>query len=207
LFDHHLLILLSRAKAGLIADLKNRVAEQGRLAEAAQAKTAELTKVEDALRGSRADLQAKQQTRQQLLARSLEQIKARRREIGGLERDEQRLGKLIADLAARRPRHATTKPPKARPAAPTAATVPDPTIVGGAFAALKGRLPYPVRGQIGNRFGMQRPEGGAPWKGVFFRAPEGAEVRTVAAGEIAYADWMRGFGNLLIAARRYCRGR
>jgi septal ring factor EnvC (AmiA/AmiB activator) len=33
---------------------------------------------------------------------------------------------------------------------------------------------------------------------VFFRAPEGAEVRTVAAGEIAYADWMRGFGNLLI---------
>ncbi len=198
LFDHHLLILLSRAKAGLIADLKNRVAEQGRLAEAAQAKTAELTKVEDALRGSRADLQAKQQTRQQLLARSLEQIKARRREIGGLERDEQRLGKLIADLAARRPRHATTKPPKARPAAPTAATVPDPTIVGGAFAALKGRLPYPVRGQIGNRFGMQRPEGGAPWKGVFFRAPEGAEVRTVAAGEIAYADWMRGFGNLLI---------
>ena len=198
LFDHHLLILLSRAKAGLIADLKHRVAEQGHLADAAQAKTAELAKVEEALRTSRADLQAKQQTRELLLARSLEQIKARRREIGILERDEQRLGSLIADLATRRPRHAAAVPPKARPAAPIPAASPDPAVVGSAFAALKGQLPYPIRGQIGNRFGTLRPEGGTPWKGVFFRAPEGAEVKAVAAGEIAYADWMRGFGNLLI---------
>jgi septal ring factor EnvC (AmiA/AmiB activator) len=37
------------------------------------------------------------------------------------------------------------------------------------------------------------------WKGVFIRAPLGAEVRAVAAGRVVFADWLRGFGNLLIA--------
>src|SRR3970040_894214 len=35
-------------------------------------------------------------------------------------------------------------------------------------------------------------------KGVFIRAPEGHPVRAIARGQVVYADWMRGFGNLLI---------
>ena len=35
-------------------------------------------------------------------------------------------------------------------------------------------------------------------KGVFIRAPQGQPVRAVAKGQVVYADWMRGFGNLLI---------
>jgi len=35
-------------------------------------------------------------------------------------------------------------------------------------------------------------------KGVFIRAPEGQPVRAIAGGQVVYADWMRGFGNLLI---------
>jgi septal ring factor EnvC (AmiA/AmiB activator) len=35
-------------------------------------------------------------------------------------------------------------------------------------------------------------------KGVFFRAPEGGGVRAVAGGRVVFADWMRGYGNLLI---------
>jgi len=33
---------------------------------------------------------------------------------------------------------------------------------------------------------------------LFIRAPEGEPVRAVAAGRVVFADWMRGFGNLLI---------
>jgi septal ring factor EnvC (AmiA/AmiB activator) len=33
---------------------------------------------------------------------------------------------------------------------------------------------------------------------VFFRAPEGADVHAIAAGRVVFADWLRGFGNLLI---------
>jgi septal ring factor EnvC (AmiA/AmiB activator) len=55
------------------------------------------------------------------------------------------------------------------------------------FSRLRGRLRLPVRGELTGRFG-----------GLFIRAPEGQPVRAVARGRVVYADWMRGFGNLLI---------
>ncbi len=44
---------------------------------------------------------------------------------------------------------------------------------------------------------MSRPEGGV-WRGIVLRAPEGAPVRAVAPGVVVYAEWLRGFGNLII---------
>ena len=35
-------------------------------------------------------------------------------------------------------------------------------------------------------------------KGIFIRAAEGADVRSVGDGQIVFADWLRGFGNLLV---------
>jgi murein hydrolase activator len=55
------------------------------------------------------------------------------------------------------------------------------------FSRLRGKLRLPVRGEPSTRFG-----------GLFIRAPEGRPVRAVARGQVVYADWMRGFGNLLI---------
>ena len=66
------------------------------------------------------------------------------------------------------------------------------------FSTLKGSLRLPVRGELAGRFGTPHPEGGISAKGVFIRAPEGEQVRAVGAGRVVYADWMRGFGNLLI---------
>jgi septal ring factor EnvC (AmiA/AmiB activator) len=55
-----------------------------------------------------------------------------------------------------------------------------------------------VRGELAGRFGGQRSAGSASAKGVFIRAAEGEPVRAVAPGRVVYADWMRGFGNLLV---------
>jgi septal ring factor EnvC (AmiA/AmiB activator) len=77
-------------------------------------------------------------------------------------------------------------PPMLGPAAPA-----------GAFAALKGRLASPVNGSVAARFGARRGDG-PTWKGTFIKAPEGTEVRAVAPGRVVHADWMRGFGNLII---------
>jgi septal ring factor EnvC (AmiA/AmiB activator) len=78
--------------------------------------------------------------------------------------------------------------------------VPDPAGAGSPapFPALKGSLRLPVRGELVGRYGAQRSEGTASAKGVFIRAPGGEAVRAVATGRVVYADWMRGFGNLLI---------
>ena len=55
----------------------------------------------------------------------------------------------------------------------------------------------PVRGTITEKFGNKRSDGPSG-KGLFIRAAEGAEIRAVAGGKVVFADWLRGFGNLII---------
>ncbi|WP_241119487.1 murein hydrolase activator EnvC family protein, partial [Achromobacter xylosoxidans] len=68
--------------------------------------------------------------------------------------------------------------------------------VGGGNGLRHG-LAAPVRGQVQGRFGVDRPDGGV-WRGIVLRAPEGTPVKVVAPGTVVYADWLRGFGNLII---------
>jgi septal ring factor EnvC (AmiA/AmiB activator) len=67
----------------------------------------------------------------------------------------------------------------------------------GAFSALRGQLRLPVRGELVARYGSKRGDG-LSWKGLFIRAPEGAEVKAVAGGQVVFSEWLRGFGNLII---------
>lgn len=67
---------------------------------------------------------------------------------------------------------------------------------GRAFKSLRGQLRLPVRGNLVSRFG-KRGDGPAS-KGLFIRTEEGAEVKAVAAGQVVFAEWLRGFGNLII---------
>ncbi len=73
----------------------------------------------------------------------------------------------------------------------------EPVASSGNFARLKGSLRLPARGTVAGRFGGSR-EGGGTWKGLFIRAGAGGDVKAVASGRVVFAEWMRGFGNLLI---------
>jgi septal ring factor EnvC (AmiA/AmiB activator) len=66
-----------------------------------------------------------------------------------------------------------------------------------AFRTLRGKLRLPVRGELVAKYGSRRDEGPS-WKGLFIRTEEGSEVKAVADGEVIFADWLRGFGNLVI---------
>ncbi|HEX9021315.1 MAG TPA: peptidoglycan DD-metalloendopeptidase family protein [Nitrospirota bacterium] len=73
----------------------------------------------------------------------------------------------------------------------------------GAVAASpdKNRLPWPVEGRVITRFGMQRhPEFGTMVyrRGIEIEAREGEPVRAVSDGQVAYADWYKGYGKLII---------
>ncbi len=64
-----------------------------------------------------------------------------------------------------------------------------------------GRLPWPADGSVLTRFGMQRhPQ----FKTMVFRrgieiaVREGEPVRAVSDGQVAYADWYKGYGKLVI---------
>ncbi len=66
------------------------------------------------------------------------------------------------------------------------------------FAEKRGRLPWPVKGKVRNLFGQARHKGRLKWSGALIQAREGARVHAVARGRVAYADWLRGYGLLLI---------
>lgn len=78
---------------------------------------------------------------------------------------------------------------------------PDGDVQAGAaansFSALRGQLRLPVKGDLLAKFGSKRGDGPS-WKGLFIRAAEGAEIKAVAGGRVVFADWLRGFGNLII---------
>lgn len=65
------------------------------------------------------------------------------------------------------------------------------------FQQLKGKLAWPAKGKIAATYGSAKI-GGLTWDGILIGAPEGGEVRAIHGGRVAYADWLRGFGLLLI---------
>lgn len=93
---------------------------------------------------------------------------------------------------------AAPPPRRPEPVVAEVARSAGPTPTGVNFGQLRGQLHFPVRGELIGRFGAQRAEGGTTWKGVFIRAANGSDVRAVAAGEVVFSDWLRGYGNLLI---------
>ena len=199
--DHYFLNQLSRAKAEMIQQLRTAAEEKKQLAEKVRERQAQLARIEQQQQEHRAQLLERKKQRQTRLVAIADKLKAHRREIDSLRRDEQRLTRLIDGLiriaAARKSRSAGKSKPGPAPKTSTLKSH-DPGNVGGAFAALRGRLRLPVKGSVAGRFGTPRPEGGALWKGIFIRAAEGAEVRAVGEGTVVFSDWLRGFGNLLV---------
>ncbi len=182
----------SRAEARLIENLRNSLRELQVLAGAARDKSIELADIETRQRAERAQLARESEARRKVLRELSTKIRTQRKEVTTLEQNEKRLTQLIEKLArmvrpAEKPRRQGERVDK----------VPEAGFAG-AFATLKGKLRLPTRGELASRFGSPREDGGTTWKGLFIKAPQGEEVRAIAPGRVVFADWMRGFGNLLI---------
>jgi len=98
--------------------------------------------------------------------------------LASLEADAERLQALLEDLAD------------------VLADIP-PQIESTPFAELRGQLPKPVSGPLRARFGDIR-SGNARWDGWLIAAEEGREVQAIAYGRVAYSDWLRGYGLIMI---------
>jgi len=66
------------------------------------------------------------------------------------------------------------------------------------FGDLKGKLPWPVKGNLGASFGNARKQGDLKWNGVIIRADYDTPVRAVSNGRVAFADWLQGYGFITI---------
>lgn len=68
------------------------------------------------------------------------------------------------------------------------------------FSKSQGKLYWPVVGKPSNKFGQKRNSTRSKlnWQGVFIPSTEGNNVRSIYHGRVAFAEWMRGLGLLVI---------
>jgi septal ring factor EnvC (AmiA/AmiB activator) len=191
---------IGRARAELIRQHRESLNHLHTLQEKTREQNNDLHQVKQERVAQKKTLETEKGARQQVLYKLSEQIRQQRKEIDTLVRDEKRLTRLIEKLA----RLAATAPkpkPQTQPNNKTGQSVKevaDASLAGLNFPRLKGKLALPVAGEILSKFGQNREDGGPAWKGLFIRARQGHEVHSVGSGKVAFADWLRGFGNLLI---------
>ncbi len=73
-----------------------------------------------------------------------------------------------------------------------------PTDPHFSFVHSSHRLPWPLTGKLLARYGQSRNIGKLRWQGILIGAPAGTAVKAVAPGKVVFADWLRGFGLLMI---------
>ena len=180
-----------RSRVARLDGLRDNLAALDTVGVAARAQRAELASLRTEQAAQNKTLEREQRARKNMLGKISLQLRQQRREISRLQRDENRLGQLVENIAKM----------LAQPKSTTLFqndSLPDSRFDGSPFAQLKGKLILPVKGEIANRFGTPRPDSTVRWKGLFLRTSSGQAVKAIAAGQVVFADWLRGFGNLLI---------
>ncbi len=197
---------IGRARNQLIASLQQNLNQLDQITQAERQQQEAITQQREQRQKERQLLQAERQQKQQVLKRLGTEIQMQRQQIVTLEHNEKRITNLLQSLAraaARKKARAAAQRTARRKHVRTPETLPEehlsqPELPGSGLGKLKGHLLMPTRGELIHRFGTPREQGGTLWKGIFIKAPAGQAVRSVAAGEVVFADWLRGFGNLII---------
>ena len=205
---------IAKARAELIREMQSTLDKINQLnADTAKAQEEVLTLKQKQIE-TRQVLESQKREKTKVVSSLSQQIAAQRNEIKKLSRDEKQLSQLVRRLANIKPAaplKQNTNNSNGKPASSgtsvetrqqktmlTNNTLPTSESVSGSFALLKGKLHLPIRGEVKNRFGSNREDSGISWKGLFIRANAGTEVKVVANGQVVFADWLRGFGNLII---------
>ncbi len=127
------------------------------------------------------DLLAAQAERAAVLAELERVIAGTEDQVAELQADAEGLRRLVEQLERQ------------------AQALPEAQIAFSPISERRGQLPWPIAGgRVLARFGADKGAEAQRWDGMVFAAPEGTEVRAVHPGRVVYADWLRGFGLLLI---------
>jgi len=154
-----------------LVDLEQVQAEQLRLARRLE----ELHRSQLAVIVEREQAMKKKQSALEDLAR---QIRTRAAELDSLRQSAAELESLLAELAD------------------VLADIPT-EIEMVSFERLRGELPMPSNAPVKATFSDRR-SGDIRWQGWLIGAAQGDPVQAVAYGRVAYADWLRGYGMMLI---------
>ncbi|MEZ5670876.1 MAG: peptidoglycan DD-metalloendopeptidase family protein [Thiotrichaceae bacterium] len=115
--------------------------------------------------------------RQKILDELAQTLESQRKQLAQLQEDKQHLQSLLGNLSE------------------MAKTMPK--IKSKPFSLLRGELQPPVTANMTHQFGDERI-GHLKWQGITFNANEGQKIQSIAAGRVAFAQWFRNLGLLVI---------
>ena len=121
--------------------------------------------------------------REKTLAALNQKISGQDAQLAALKEEEKNLQSLLDSLAkkaAKRPAPDNSVKPSQR------------------FSGLSGKLQWPLSGKILASYGSQRNLDKLSWKGILIASEKGTSVKASADGRVVFADWMKGFGLLII---------
>lgn len=182
---------IARDRAAWLGNLRSNLTALNTVSHEVLTQSETLEKLRLEQSAQKEKLNQDQRERLQVLNQVSKQLSQQRLEITHLQRNENRLASLVAKIAE------MLAKPKSKSLFKND-NIPDNRFDGKLFEQLKGKLTLPVKGEITNKFGATRPDSTVQWKGLFIKTSSGQTVKTVAAGRVVFADWLRGFGNLVI---------
>ncbi len=168
----------NRARLAEIAQVKQHLASIQALTKSLEQKESHLQSVLEELKQERLALEQLKKSRKKLLSQIKSKLKTQKDKLAQLQKNKHNLEKLIQ---------------KAQQASKFLPSINQ----GKPFHQLKGQLHWPVKGKLVRRFGNRRSSG-TRWEGVVIQAPEGTPVRAIYPGHVIFADWLKGYGLLLI---------
>lgn len=192
---------LQRHRAARIAALRAELAELAEVEREIAARQEELAAARESLRARHAELERERRARNAMVAQLEQRYRDRSEREKALGRDAQSLERLLARLreAARRAEASR----RAEAARANGTGTPRRQGGGGARATASapalqvGGLGWPLPGTLLTPFGARLPDGRSS-NGVLIAAAAGTPVRAVADGTVVFAEWMTGYGLILI---------
>ncbi|WP_300618702.1 peptidoglycan DD-metalloendopeptidase family protein [Dokdonella sp.] len=168
-----------RAQVGQIDRLRDDLRELADVQASIESATAELdrTRAERSTEGLK--LETERAEREKLVAGIDARLKDQGARIAALGKDEAALTELLERLRD------------------VFADIPKQLAGAEPFASERGRLAWPLQGRIATAFGAT-DESGRRSSGILLAARDGTPVRAVSHGRVAFADWLRGYGLMII---------
>jgi len=166
----------------VVAGMLEKQVQLKEMLAALDAQTARKKKLESQYSQTLAQLKQKEAERKQLLSDIRRKKATRKTTLKYLKNAADRLAQTISDLQGQ-----------------TAAPPDSPRL----FSSYQGLLNMPVEGKIISDYGryIEPRSGVANFRnGIEIQTVRGAPVRAVFAGETIYADWLKGYGNVIIIA-------
>ncbi|TKR29343.1 peptidase M23 [Luteimonas gilva] len=192
---------LQRDRAQRIAALNEQLHELDELEKDIAQKRVQLDATRADKRKELTALEKQRRDRAALIAQLDERYRDRNAKEKALGRDVKALERLLAQLRAAAARAAREREAAARAAAnaskPSSAGTRKPVQVASTAPINVGGLGWPASGALLAGFGGTMPDGRRS-EGMLIGAAAGAPVRSVADGTVVYAEWMTGYGLLLI---------